>query len=55
MDLSKNELATALGYSGISKTLSEVINELIDQGEVSYIGADSVRLPNAKLHKNQSN
>ena len=53
MDLSKNELAAALGYNGISKTLSEVINELIDQREIIYIGADSIRSPNAKLHKNK--
>ncbi|WP_165063119.1 RNA-binding domain-containing protein [Adlercreutzia sp. ZJ154] len=51
-DLSTNELAAELGYNGISSTLSEVIKELIEQGEISYSGSDSVRSPNLKLHKN---
>lgn len=52
-DMSKNELAFALGYKGISKTLSQVVQSLIDEGAVSLLGPGPKRSPNSKLHKNK--
>jgi len=48
-DYSTNELAGLLGYSGISKTLSEVVNDMISRGIIVYSKPDSVRSPVQKL------
>ena len=45
---SQNELGLKLGYSGIPRTFSEVIRELIESGTVEYTTA-SEKDPNAKL------
>lgn len=47
---SKNELAERLGYSGVSKTFSTVIETMISDGLIQYNSADKERSPNLKLH-----
>lgn len=51
-DLSQNEIAAGLGYKKAAGNLSETVRELIDEGVVSYVGADSLHSPLVKLHKN---
>lgn len=46
-DYSKNELSKKLGYSGVSKTLTEVVEELLDERVIEYTA--SLNNPNAKL------
>lgn len=48
-DYSQNELAQLMGYKGVSKTFSAVIESMIDDGLIKYIGGDSERSPHLKL------
>ncbi|MBQ2478186.1 MAG: hypothetical protein II510_01760, partial [Erysipelotrichales bacterium] len=47
---STNMLAKRLGYKGISKTLSGIVKEMIDDGEIEYTNPNS-RGSNQKLRK----
>ena len=47
---STNTLAKRLGYKGISKTLSGIVKEMIDDGEIEYTNPNS-RGSNQKLRK----
>lgn len=46
---SQNELTQRMGYSGVSKTFSAVIESMINDGLIMYIGSESERSPNLKL------
>lgn len=48
-DYSQNELAQQMGYSGVSKTFSIVIEAMINAGLIKYSGCESERSPNLKL------
>ena len=48
-NMSSNEVATALGYSKLTDTLREVINEMISSGDVTYLYPDKPRSRNQKI------
>lgn len=50
---SQNELSRLLGYSGISKTFTEVVREMVESGQIRYT-TDSEKDPEAKLKKVES-
>lgn len=47
-DYTQNELAQLMGYKGVSKTFSTVIEAMINDGLIKYIGGDSERSPYLK-------
>lgn len=48
-NLSTNEVATKLGYAKPTDTLRNVVNELIQSGQVAYLFPDKPRSRNQKL------
>lgn len=50
-ELSTNALAKKLGYKGISRTLSGIIAEMIEEGVLAYTNPDNPRGSNQKLRK----
>lgn len=47
--MSTNEIAFALGYKKLTDTLSLVVNEMLDLGEVSYLYPDTPRSRHQKI------
>ncbi|MDO4266384.1 MAG: AAA family ATPase, partial [Eubacteriales bacterium] len=49
-NLSTSELASELGYTKITATLSKALKELMAEGVVQYLEPEKVRSRNQKLH-----
>ncbi len=49
-ELSTNEIAESLGYSGRSSSLLRAIKQLLDENKISYVQQDSLKSKTQKLH-----
>ncbi|HBZ53081.1 MAG TPA: AAA family ATPase [Eubacterium sp.] len=53
-DLSMNELASEMGYARLTNTQREIIKEMLESGEVSYLYPDKPRSKNQKICLNEN-